>query len=90
MYLKQPLPVLVDLGSHYPLAPFHCDDPVQDRLLLRRVVPGRLSIWALSEDGEWLDLVADDVRGADDGGLPQRMSHCLPAQVLTPRDPQEI
>lgn len=77
MHLEQPLPVLVDLGAFYPLAPFPGDDPVQDGLRLRRVVLGRLSIWALSEDGEWLGLVAYDVRGADDGGLPPRVSHSL-------------
>ena len=90
VHLDEPLPVLVDLGAFYPLAPFHSADPVEGGLRLRRVVPGRLSIWALSEDGEWLGLVAYDVRGADDGGLPQRVSHWLPARVLKPRDPQEI
>ena len=81
---------MVDLGAFFPMAPFHCADPVQDVPRLRRVVPGRLGIWALSEDGEWLGLVAYDVRGADDGELPQRVSHRRPARVLTPRDPQEI
>ena len=51
VHLEQPLPVLVDLGAFYPLAPFHSADPVEGGLRLRRVVPGRLSIWALSDDG---------------------------------------
>jgi hypothetical protein len=43
-------------------------------------------MWALSEEGDWLGFVAYDVRGADDGGLPQRVSHWVPAEVLKPRD----
>jgi hypothetical protein len=87
VFLDDPLPVLVDLGAFFPLPVFHGADPVEGGLRLRRVVEGRLTIWALSEDGEWLGFVAYDVAGADDGGLPQRVSHWLPARVLKPRDP---
>jgi hypothetical protein len=86
VYLDEPLPVLVDLGAFYPLPPFRNAAPVADGLGLRRVVAGRLSIWALSADGEWLGLVAYDVAGADDCGLPQRVSHWLPARVLKARE----
>ena len=86
VYLDEPLPVLVDLGAVFPLPPFYCAAHVEGGLQLRRVVEGRLTVWALSHEGDWLGLVAYDVGNSDEGGLPQRVSHWLPARVLKPRD----
>ena len=86
VYLEVPLAVLVDLGAVFPLPPFYSAAHVEGGLRLRGVVEGRLTVWALSHEGDWLGLVAYDVGNSDEGGLPQRVSHWLPARVLKPRD----
>ena len=73
-------------ASLLPSLDVHAAGPVDGDLRLRQVIDGRLTMWALSEDGEWLGLVAYDVGVADDDSLPQRVSHWLPARVLKPRD----
>jgi hypothetical protein len=85
-FLEEPLPVMVDLAAVFPRPVFFDEPPIDGGLQLRRVVEGRLTMWALSEQGDWLGFVAYDVHGADDGGLPQRVSHWVPADVLKRRD----
>ncbi len=83
--MQPPVRVAVDLGALFVLPPHHPSAVVADGLRLRGVVPGRLSAWARSEQGDWFGLVVYDATAADgSGGSP--VSHWVPAHLVRPLD----
>ena len=84
-HVRPPVRVAVDLGALFDLPPHHPPQDVPDGLLLRGVVPGRLSAWARSREGDWFALVVYEAAAADgSGGAP--VSHWVPAHLVRPVD----
>lgn len=79
--LAAPVPVWLDLAVVHPLPPHHRRRHAPDGLVVRGVVPGRISMWVRSADGDWLAWAIYEV-GARGGRGVSTISHWVPAHAL--------
>lgn len=84
-HVRPPVRVAVDLGALFGVPPHLPRRRVPDGLRLRRVLEGRLTMWALSEEGDWFGLVVYEAAAAD-GSSGAPISHWVPAHIVLPVD----
>ncbi|UZJ23424.1 hypothetical protein RHODO2019_09240 [Rhodococcus antarcticus] len=84
-HVRPPVRVSLDLGALFAVPPHLPHRRVPDGLRLRRVLEGRLTMWALSEEGDWFGLVVYEAAAAD-GSTGATISHWVPAHVVLPVD----
>lgn len=73
--------VLVDLAALFPRQPHRVGRYHPNGLQMSRVVQGRLSCWALCEQGDWWGLVT---YGIAFGAQRRTVTHWVPAWTLRP------
>ncbi len=75
----RPIAVLVDLTVLFPREPHRSGRYQPNGLQLHKVVEGRLSCWALCEQGDWWGLVTYPVAY---GSKHRTVTHWVPAWTL--------
>jgi len=80
--VRPPTSVLVDLVALFPREPHSEGRYNPCGLQMNRVVEGKLTCWALCEQGQWWGLVTYPIRY---GATTKTVTHWIPAWVLKPK-----
>ncbi|KHO20934.1 hypothetical protein QQ44_22035 [Mycolicibacterium setense] len=80
--VRPPATVLIDLVALFPREPHSLGRYHPCGIQMARVVEGRLTCWALCEQGQWWGLVTYAVRY---GAESRTVTHWVPAWVLRPK-----
>ena len=73
--------VLIDLSVLYPQPPHHSGTFTADGFDVRRVVPGDLTEWSMTVDGDWIGRVTYQLMSKD---RCETVTHWVPSRVLKP------
>ncbi|SNT30533.1 hypothetical protein SAMN05421642_11398 [Rhodococcoides kyotonense] len=73
--------VLVDLAVLYPQPPHHTGKYTADGFEVRTVVPGDLTEWSMTVDGDWIGRVTYQLMSKD---RSETVTHWVPSRVLKP------
>ena len=83
--VRPPASVLVDLVALFPREPHLAGRYHPLGIQMSKVVEGKLSCWALCEQGQWWGLVNYPIRF---GANEKTVTHWIPAWVLKPHEGQ--
>jgi hypothetical protein len=79
--LTPPVKVLVDLAALYPQPPHHTGRYTADGFEVRTVVPGDLTEWSMTVDGDWIGRVTYQLMSKD---RSETVTHWVPSRMLKP------
>lgn len=73
--------VMIDLSILYPHPPHHNGSYTAEGFDVRKIVPGDLTEWSMTVDGDWIGRVTYQLTSKD---RCETVTHWVPSRVLKP------